>query len=117
VIQTIAVELRTKRFSSILLSCLIIVTSIPPMLGFTFATTLTGFIYGFPNGIFPAVLGAFIGANIAFALIRKYNFARFIKLSNSKQEKYLAIQEAIEQGGFKVNSLIFHFFFSNAHYN
>ncbi|EIE81114.1 hypothetical protein RO3G_05819 [Rhizopus delemar RA 99-880] len=38
---------------------------------------------------------------VAFALIRKYNFARFIKFSPSKQEKYMAIQEAIEQGGFK----------------
>lgn len=72
------------------------------MLGFTFATTLTGFIYGFPSGIMPAVCGAFIGAMVAFALIRKYNFARFIKFSASKQEKYVAIQEAIEQGGFKV---------------
>lgn len=79
------------------------VTSIPPMLGFTFATTLTGFIYGFPRGILPAIIGAFLGANIAFALIRKYNFSRFIKFSSSKQEKYLAIQEAIEQGGFKVS--------------
>jgi uncharacterized membrane protein YdjX (TVP38/TMEM64 family) len=77
------------------------------MLGFTFATTLTGFIYGFPGGIIPAVCGAFFGANTAFGLIRKYNFSRFIKLSSSKQEKYLAIQEAIEQGGFKVGSGLF----------
>lgn len=72
------------------------------MIGFTFAVTITGFIYGFPGGILPAVSGAFIGAIIAFNLIKKYNFARFIKFSSSKQEKYLAIQEAIEQGGFKV---------------
>ncbi|KAI9246541.1 hypothetical protein EDC94DRAFT_664903 [Helicostylum pulchrum] len=101
-----SVELRTKAYSSILLSCLIILTSIPPMLGFTFATTLTGFIYGFPSGIVPAVSGAFFGAMIAFGLIRKYNFTQFIKLSTSKQEKYLAIQEAIEQGGFKMMMLI-----------
>ena len=57
------------------------------MLGFTFATTLTGFIYGFPGGIMPAVGGAFTGAIVAFQLIRRYNFSRFIKLSASKQEK------------------------------
>ncbi|KAI7891747.1 uncharacterized protein EV154DRAFT_407681, partial [Mucor mucedo] len=106
VIQRVAVELRTKAYSSILLSCLIMVTSIPPMLGFTFATTLTGFIYGFPRGILPAVCGAFLGATVAFGLIRKYNFSRFIKFSASKGEKYLAIQEAIEQGGFKMMMLI-----------
>ncbi|KAG1214460.1 hypothetical protein G6F68_002320 [Rhizopus microsporus] len=105
-IQTVAVELRTTPYSSILLTALIILTSIPPLLGFTFSTTITGFIYGFPGGVLPAVSGAFIGASVAFALIRKYNFSRFIKLSPSKQEKYVAIQEAIEQGGFKMMILI-----------
>ncbi|KAG2197315.1 hypothetical protein INT46_005641 [Mucor plumbeus] len=76
------------------------------MIGFTFASTLTGFIYGFPGGIFPAQTGAFVGAIIAFGLIKKYNFNRFIRLSPSKQEKYTAIQEAIEQGGFKMIMLI-----------
>lgn len=73
------------------------------MIGFTFASTLTGFIYGCPGGILPAQVGAFVGAMIAYGLIKKYNFNRFIKLSPSKQEKYTAIQEAIEQGGFKVH--------------
>lgn len=59
----------------------------------------------------PAVCGAFIGAMVAFALIRKYNFARFIKFSASKQEKYVAIQEAIEQGGFKVRIKKYEFVF------
>lgn len=36
-------------------------------------------------------------------LIRHYNFARFIRLSPSKQEKYHAIQEAIAEGGFGVS--------------
>lgn len=103
-----AIELRTTRYSWILLSCIIIITSIPPVIGFTFVTSLTGFIYGFPGGILPAALGAFIGAYIAFNLVRKYDFTkRFIRSSSpSKQEKYIAIQEAIEQGGFKVNKQI-----------
>ncbi|KAI8080725.1 uncharacterized protein B0P05DRAFT_539350 [Gilbertella persicaria] len=105
-VQTTAIELRTQPYSSILLSCLIIVTSIPPMIGFTFMTTLTGFIYGFPGGILPAVCGAFMGANIAFGLIRTFEFSRWVRLSPSKQEKYVAIQEAIEQGGFKMMMLI-----------
>lgn len=102
-IQSVAVELRTQPYSSLLLTLLIIITSVPPMIGFTFASTLTGFIYGCPGGILPAQVGAFVGAMIAYGLIKKYNFNRFIKLSPSKQEKYTAIQEAIEQGGFKVH--------------
>ncbi|KAF1803756.1 hypothetical protein V8B55DRAFT_1508241 [Mucor lusitanicus] len=105
-IQSVAVELRTQPYSSLLLTLLIIITSVPPMIGFTFASTLTGFIYGCPGGIFPAQVGAFVGAIVAYGLIKKYNFNRFIKLSPSKQEKYTAIQEAIEQGGFKMIMLI-----------
>ncbi|KAI9253147.1 snare associated Golgi protein-domain-containing protein [Sporodiniella umbellata] len=105
-IQAVAISLRTTPYSPILLTCLITLTSIPPLIGFTFSTSITGFIYGFPGGILPAIAGAFIGATTAFFLIRKYDFARFIKLSPSKQEKYMAIQEAIEQGGFKMMILI-----------
>ncbi|KAI8645642.1 hypothetical protein BD408DRAFT_411296 [Parasitella parasitica] len=105
-IQSVAVEMRTQPYSSLVLTMLIIITSVPPMIGFTFASTLTGFIYGFSGGILAAQSGAFIGALVAFGLIKKYNFNRFIRLSPSKQEKYTAIQEAIEQGGFKMIMLI-----------
>lgn len=44
-----------------------------------------------------------MGSMICCHLIRRYNFARFIKLSSSKQDKYHAIQEAIEQGGLRVS--------------
>ncbi|KAI7907306.1 uncharacterized protein BX663DRAFT_495481 [Cokeromyces recurvatus] len=76
------------------------------MLGFTFAVTLTGFIYGFPGGILPAVSGAFLGAILAFVLIRKSNLLKMVRLSPAKQVKYMAMQEAIEQGGFKMMMLI-----------
>jgi uncharacterized membrane protein YdjX (TVP38/TMEM64 family) len=85
------------------------------MIGFTFASTLTGFIYGFPGGIFPAQTGAFVGAIIAFGLIKKYNFNRFIRLSPSKQEKYTAIQEAIEQCGFNVYIYIYIYIYKWLH--
>ncbi|CAO3634786.1 unnamed protein product [Cunninghamella blakesleeana] len=105
-IQTIALEMKTTPYSWIAMMLILIITSIPPLLGFTFTATLTGFIYGVPNG-FPIVIsGAFFGAMICFHLIRRYNFAKYIKLSTSKQEKYHAIQDAIEQGGFKIMLLI-----------
>ncbi|KAI8372329.1 hypothetical protein EDC96DRAFT_500710 [Choanephora cucurbitarum] len=104
-IQETALELRTRPYSSLLLSFLIALTSIPPLIGFTFITTLTGFIYGFPGGVLPAVCGAFVGATVAFGLIRHFNF-QIMRFSNSKQEKFIAIQEAIEQGGFKMRMLI-----------
>ncbi|CAO3578602.1 unnamed protein product [Absidia cylindrospora] len=47
-----------------------------------------------------------MGSMICCHLIRRYNFARFIRLSSSKQDKYHAIQEAIEQGGLRIMLLI-----------
>ncbi|KAI8089522.1 snare associated Golgi protein-domain-containing protein [Halteromyces radiatus] len=105
-IQTIAVEMRTTPFSWILVVALLSITSIPPMIGFTFTATLTGFIYGVPFGFPIAIIGAFIGSMICFHLIRQYNFARFVRLSPSRQDKYHAIQEAIEQGGLRIMLLI-----------
>lgn len=139
-IQRVAIRMRAYSYSSIILGLMILATSTPPMLGFTFLVTLSGFVYGFPQGVAPAMIGnckvhpsdqqwnwyqGFIhrwlcGSSYLFwvrmsrlkgiqvkltmyRLIRHYNFARFIRLSPSKQEKYHAIQEAIAEGGFGVS--------------
>ncbi|KAI8983868.1 hypothetical protein BDB01DRAFT_790398 [Pilobolus umbonatus] len=105
-IQDSAIVLRHTPGSSIILSLIIIVTSIPPMPLFIFFNTVTGFIYGFPGGLLPAITGAFMGAMTAFYLIRKFNITRFIQFSTSTQDKYMAIQEALDEGGFKMMLLI-----------
>ncbi|KAI8340504.1 hypothetical protein BC941DRAFT_417444 [Chlamydoabsidia padenii] len=98
--------MRTTPFSWVVMIGLLTITSIPPLIGFTFAATLTGFIYGVPFGFPIAITGAFMGSIICCHLIRRYNFSRFIRLSSSKQDKYHAIQEAIEQGGLRIMLLI-----------
>ncbi|KAI7856716.1 hypothetical protein BDC45DRAFT_566792 [Circinella umbellata] len=106
-VQKVAIELRARPLlGSVILSILVMATSIPPLLGFTFASSLCGFVYGFPGGVIPAVIGAFLGAMLCFALIRQFNFARFIRLSPDKQLKYQAIQEAIQESGFGMIVLI-----------
>ncbi|KAI9253538.1 hypothetical protein BDA99DRAFT_563112 [Phascolomyces articulosus] len=106
-IQKVAIELRAKPvIGSFILSILVMATSVPPLLGFTFASSLCGFVYGFPGGIIPAVIGAFLGSMVCFGLIRHFNFARFIRLSPDKQLKYQAIQESIQESGFGMIVLI-----------
>ncbi|ORX57377.1 hypothetical protein DM01DRAFT_1334001 [Hesseltinella vesiculosa] len=105
-IQSIAVKMRSAPYSWIAMIGLLVLTSIPPFIGFTFCASLTGFIYGVPRGFPIAITGAFLGAMTCFRLIRQYKITRFIQLSSSKQEKYLAIQEAIEQGGLGIMLLI-----------
>ncbi|KAI8138332.1 hypothetical protein BJV82DRAFT_631897 [Fennellomyces sp. T-0311] len=105
-VQSVAIKLRASPWGMFVLAACVMATSIPPLLGFTFASTLCGFVYGFPAGIAPAVIGAWLGSMVCFGLIRHFNFARFIRLSPDKQLKYQAIQEAIQEGGFGMLVLI-----------
>lgn len=57
VIQQTAIRMRTTPYSSLVLIGLLILTSTPPVLGFTFVVTLTGFIYGFPEGVPTVIIG------------------------------------------------------------
>lgn len=104
--QDFAVNMRNIKCSKLLMSLLASVLGIPPMLGFTFAVTMSGFIYGFPNGSIPAMTGAVTSAMISFGLIHKLQLAKRIKFSTKRQEMYQAIQDAITQGGFKMILLI-----------
>lgn len=56
-IQRVAIRMRAYPYSSIILGLMILATSTPPMLGFTFLVTLSGFVYGFPQGVAPAMIG------------------------------------------------------------
>ncbi|KAI8381459.1 snare associated Golgi protein-domain-containing protein [Radiomyces spectabilis] len=105
-VQDGASTLRENSYSRFGFALLITLMSIPPMLGFTLTTTSCGFIYGFPDGIPIAVGGAFVGALCCYGLFRYGDFARFLRLSPSKQEKYQTIQEALSQGGISMILLI-----------
>ncbi|KAL0074467.1 hypothetical protein J3Q64DRAFT_1422050 [Phycomyces blakesleeanus] len=106
VIQHGAIKLRITPYSSLLAVLLIVIVSIPPMIGFVSSVTLTGFVYGFPGGIIPATTGAMIGSSLAFWIIRRYPLARFVHLSPAKQATYKALEEAIEQGGLRIMILL-----------
>jgi uncharacterized membrane protein YdjX (TVP38/TMEM64 family) len=66
VIQDLAVKMREQRFSQVLMCLIATVCGIPPILGFTFAITMNGFIYGFPKGCVPATIGAFLSTVASF---------------------------------------------------
>lgn len=69
--QDFAVNMRNIKCSKLLMSLLASVLGIPPMLGFTFAVTMSGFIYGFPNGSIPAMTGAVTSAMISFGYVQR----------------------------------------------
>ncbi|KAI9243418.1 hypothetical protein EDC94DRAFT_665978 [Helicostylum pulchrum] len=105
-IQEIAIKMREHKYSSLIMVVIVALTGTPPLFGYTFAVTMTGFVYGFPNGCIPATTGAFLSSLATFGLVRKFNFAKYITFSEKKQNLYVAMQDAITQGGFKMMLLI-----------
>lgn len=58
--------MRNHRLGPLFMCLLIMITGTPPILGFTFAVTMTGFIYGFPYGCIPGTIGAFSSSLLSF---------------------------------------------------
>ncbi|KAI9482993.1 MAG: hypothetical protein EXX96DRAFT_518979 [Benjaminiella poitrasii] len=105
-IQILSTHIKAMPYSPIWMSLLVALCSIPPMFGFSFSLTLVGYMYGIPSGCLPATIGAFLGSIVSLILIREFNWAKWIKVSEDKQEKFRAIENAIGQGGFKMIVLL-----------
>ncbi|ORY96637.1 hypothetical protein BCR43DRAFT_492015 [Syncephalastrum racemosum] len=71
----------------------LILTSVPPIPGFTITVLAAGVVYGFPGGAPLAMTGAFLGAMACYSLVRTCNLTRFAPST----KKYAAIQNAIAE--------------------
>lgn len=105
-IENLAIQMRSTPYSSILMTAIVCFSCVPPLIGFTIANTMSGYVYGFPNGCIPVILGAFLGALIPFILIRKLHARSFIKPASKRKKIYSVISGAIHEGGFKIILLI-----------
>ncbi|KAI8643808.1 hypothetical protein BD408DRAFT_414238 [Parasitella parasitica] len=94
--------MRSTPYSSVLMTAIVSLTSIPPLMGFALSVTMCGYVFGFPFGLLPATLGAFSGASITFALIRILHLSDWIKAG----KRYSAISSAIQNGGIRMVLLI-----------
>ena len=56
----------------IIVSLLVFLTAFPLVPGYGTLTTFCGYVYGFPYGLVPAILGALSGSVVCFTLVRKY---------------------------------------------
>ncbi|KAI8877805.1 hypothetical protein K501DRAFT_259793 [Backusella circina FSU 941] len=110
VVQENVLKVRYQPYSQLLFFGLVVLLCIPPMFGLSFMITAAGYIYGFPDGVVPSVLGTFIGSILCFGLIRQLNFAKYIpspsSSSSKHKSKYQAIEQAVNQGGIKMILLL-----------
>ncbi|CEP13283.1 hypothetical protein [Parasitella parasitica] len=101
-IDQLAIKMRSTPYSSVLMTAIVCLASIPPLIGFTLSVTMCGYVFGFPFGLLPATLGAFSGALITFALIRMLHLSDWLKSG----KRFSAISRAIQKGGIKMVVLI-----------
>ncbi|KAI8380326.1 hypothetical protein BD560DRAFT_347468 [Blakeslea trispora] len=104
--QHYALRIKSMRYGIVLMTLLPTITSIPPIFGFTLSVTLNGFVYGFPLGCLPATIGGFIGSMLTLILVRQSRLLSWLKLSESRQETFEAIEAAIGEGGLKMLLLV-----------
>jgi uncharacterized membrane protein YdjX (TVP38/TMEM64 family) len=100
--------MKSTSYSQPLLALIICVLSIPipPLSGFTASVYMSGYAYGFPQGVMPATLGAFFGALLAYGFVQKVRIVCHFKVSDSLKLKFGAVSRAIGQGGLKMVLLI-----------
>ncbi|CAJ0628058.1 14041_t:CDS:2, partial [Entrophospora sp. SA101] len=116
-IAPVAAKFREIKYGSLIISACIIVSSIPPIPGYSTTILLSGFAYGFPMGFLPVYPAALIGASLSFFICRLLCLGRATKMAE-KQGNFYKLSLAIEEGGFWVIFLIrlspFPFTYSNA---
>lgn len=94
--------MRTTPYSSILMTMIVCFSCVPPLVGFTVAMAMSGYVYDFPNGCLPVIIGAFLGAIITFTMIRQLHLSDWLKA----KKRYATISNALKHGGFRMIVLI-----------
>ncbi|KAG9304709.1 hypothetical protein G9A89_000508, partial [Geosiphon pyriformis] len=101
----VAQYIRNIPFGYLILFALVLVSSFPPIPGYSIILIICGFIYGFPIGFFPAFGGALIGSILCFGLFR-ITFKNYTDELVSKDRRFAALAIAIHNEGFKIIFLV-----------
>jgi len=100
-----AQRIRHMRFGWLLLSSVAVLTSFPPLVGYSIIITLCGFAYGQIGGFAIAAPSAVIGSALTFIILRLLFMDR-IKSRTQKNPRWLAMEQVIEAKGLPLIILI-----------
>jgi len=100
----LAQDLRKMRLGWLLLGSIMVVTSLPPMVGFTTMTTLCGFAWRL-EGFYLAGPASLIGSAFAFVVLRLL-FKKRLKAWSGKNTRWQALEAVIRARGLPLIILI-----------
>ncbi|BGP28879.1 Tlg2-vesicle protein [Rhodotorula toruloides] len=101
---SLADDVRELPYGWLILSAIIVVTSIPPLIGYGTAQTLVGFAYGVTPGFYISAGSCLLGGAFAFVLCRKLVtlFAPFIQ----RDKTFAALSRAVRVKGLPLITLL-----------
>lgn len=101
---SLADDVRELPHGWLILSAIIVVTSVPPLIGYGTAQTLVGFAYGVTPGFYISAGSCLLGGAFAFVLCRKLVtlFAPFIQ----RDKTFAALSRAVRVKGLPLITLL-----------
>ncbi|XXG94673.1 hypothetical protein Hte_000930 [Hypoxylon texense] len=86
------------RVLAFLMTC---VAAFPPMIGYSTAVTITGFVYGFPGG-WPIVAGATVFGSTAAFLTSRTVFSGYVHATVGADKRFVALGQVLRRDGLLV---------------
>lgn len=81
------------------------VAAFPPMIGYSTAVTITGFVYGFPGG-WPIVAGATVFGSTAAFLTSRTVFSGYVHATVGADKRFVALGQVLRRDGLLVLAAI-----------
>lgn len=89
-----------------MMTLIVFIPTIPFIPGHYYMVILCGFIFGFPLGLIPSIIGSWIGSIFVFILFRSTISGAYRERFLLKLPQYKVIENAIENDGFKLVFLL-----------
>ncbi|KAK4226120.1 hypothetical protein QBC38DRAFT_348623, partial [Podospora fimiseda] len=101
----LAHNIRAHPLGFLPVSFLIILTGFPPLIGYSTAVTISGFIYGFPHGWPLAALSTIVGSSAAFMTSRGW-LKGYVTNTVGKDKRFVALGQVLRRDGIGVLAMI-----------
>ncbi|KAL7267345.1 Tlg2-vesicle protein [Rhizina undulata] len=82
-----------------------LISAFPPMIGYSTSVTLSGFVYGFPNGWYVIAFGTILGSTLSFISCR-YIFRSFAERMVSTDTRFKALSQTLKHDGLSLLCMI-----------
>lgn len=89
----------------IIIWVLIIIVSFPPLIGYSTVVTISGFVYGFPNGWFIVASATILGSTASFVASRTV-LAKYVHDWVGKDKRFEALALTLKHDGLKILCMI-----------